>query len=67
MSEWLKPDVVIQVLAIIFAAFAAYFAIKGDLKVMHSRMEAHEKRLDAVEGDIKHFAFSDRRHPVSNE
>lgn len=74
MNEWLKPDVLMQaismLIAIIVAAFASYYAIKGDLRVMHERMDGikekqadTEKRVGVIESDVKMIMYGgDRRH-----
>ena len=75
MNEWLKPDILMQavsmLVAIFVAGFACYYAIKGDLRVMHERMDGikekqteTDKRVGVIESDVKMILYGgDRRHP----
>lgn len=66
MSDWLKPDVVLQLVGMFIVALAAYFAIKSDLKVMHEKISASDKRIDTVERDVRHLIFGrERRNDIS--
>ena len=62
MTDWIKPDVILQLIAIIFGALSAYFAIKSDLRVMHEKLNATNRRVDDVERDMQHLIFGRRGH-----
>lgn len=73
MQEWTKPEIILQATvmfaAIVSGAFAVYYAIKSDLRIMHERItvikEVHkdfDKRIGIVETDIKAIISGGDRH-----
>lgn len=78
MSDWFKPEVVLQLIGMLAIAVAAYYAIRIDLKVMHERIDAsdklniekfssHDKRVTAVERDVRHLIFGHERRNHKTE